>query len=362
MRRIGSVAALAVVVAMAGGAASSQPRALHFANRPEFIADDTVQKFEAETGIAVTYDVYQSDGELVGALAEGDKPGWDLVVTSAVPVLAQAATRHLFQPVGRDRLANYGNLDRDILAKLAVWDPDNQLAVPYLWGTAGLGLDLARLRAALPDAPTDSLALAFDPALVARVGCGVVVEDLPDSVLPAAQAWLGLDPLSLVPRDVERAGDLLARLKPLVRRLPADEFVEALASGSACIGFGASDDVTDARTKAEDRGNGVELTYVIPRERTRMWIDVLAIPAGAVHVEEARAFIDFVLRPEIISNITDWTGAVNPNTLATDFVDDDKTDQTVFPSAESRARLFMDRPLSPEAAALRARIWSRTKP
>ena len=355
-----------LIVAAAFGAAmpagAVEPRVLHIANRPEFIADDTVQKFEAETGIAVTYDVYATDAQLTEALAAGNKAGWDLVVVPVVPDLARDLPRHFFQPVGRDRLGNFGNLDRDILGLAASWDPGNEYGVPYLWGTSGLGLDLAKIKAALPDTDLDTLGLAFDPAIVAKLGCPVAIEDMADAVIPAALAMAGLDPISQAPKDLEQAGELLLHLRPLVRRLAPDDFVEALASGGACVGFGASDDVTDARSKAEERGNGVDLTYLIPRERSRMWIDVMAIPAGAAHVEEARAFIDFVLRPEIISNITDWTGAANPNTLANDFVDDDRSDQTVFPSSQARARLFMDKPLSPEAVALRNRIWSKTKP
>ncbi len=362
--RYGSVRLLigAAAFGVAADAAAVEPRVLHLANRPEFIADDTVQKFEAETGISVTYDVYTSDAEIWGALGSGDKQGWDLVVVSVVPILADGLPRHFFRPVGRDRIGNFSNLDQDILDKVAVWDPGNELAVPYLWGTAGLGIDQAKLQAIRPDKPLDTLALVFDPATIAEINCGVAMEDLPELAIPAALAMLGLDPTSQAPKDLDKAGDLLARLKFLVRRLPPEAFVEALASGQICVGFGASDDVADARTKAEDRDNGVDLTYLIPRERSRMWIDVLTIPADAVHVDEAREFINFLLRPEIISDITDWTGAVNPNTLANYFVDDDKTDQTVFPSPESRARLFMDRPLSPEAAAARQRIWNRTRP
>jgi putrescine transport system substrate-binding protein len=356
------IGAAACAGALAPSAQATAPRILHFANRPEFIADDTVQKFEAETGIAVTYDVYASEADLRAALGAGNPAGWDLVVASTVPTLAEAAKRRYFQPVGRDRLGNFGNLDPEILAKTAVWDPGNTVGVPYLWGTAGLAVDEEKLKPILADAPLDTLALVFDPATVARIGCGVAVEDAPELAIPAALAMQGLDPESQVPKEIDKAGELLGRLKFLVRRLPPDEFVEALASGRVCVGFGASDDVTDARSKAEDRDTGVDITYFIPRERSRMWVDVLAIPAGAAHVEEARAFIDFVLRPEIISDITDWTGAVNPNTLANYFVDDDKTDQTVFPSAESRARLFMDQPLTQEAAAARQRIWSKTKP
>ncbi len=245
---------------------------------------------------------------------------------------------------------------------MASSDPGNRFGVPYLWGTAGLGINAARLQATLADAPLDSLSLVFDPALAARLGCGVAMEDLPADAIPAALAFLGLDPTSQATHDLDQAGELLLKLKPLVRRLEPDDFVEALASGSVCVGFGSSIDIADARTQSEDRNAGVELNYVIPKERTRMWIDVLAIPVGATHSDEARQLIDFLLRPEIVSDITDWTGAVNPNVLATDFVDDDKTDETVFPSPESRERLFLDRPPTQEASALRTRIWTRSKP
>jgi putrescine transport system substrate-binding protein len=350
---------------MAGliASARAEPELLHMANRPEFIAADTVQKFEAETGIQVTYDVYPTGDAAAASLAHGNKPGWDLVVVSAVPDLLRGVEHHWFQPVPPSSLANSTNLDPRILTLTALVDPGNQMGVPYLWGMAGLVVNADRLKSVLPDAPEDSLALVFDPDLAARLGaCGVIMEDSPDDAIPAALAQLGLDPQSQAPHDLEQAGDLLLKLKPLVRRLPSDGFIEALASGSACVGFGASIDVADARTRADQRGTGVELRFIVPRERSRMWIDVLAIPVGAQHPDAARAFIDFILRPEIISDITDWTGAVNPNILAADFVDDDKTDQTVFPSEQSRARLFLDRPITPEAAAVRARIWAKSKP
>jgi len=341
----------------------AEPGQLHMANRPEFIAADTVQKFEAETGIDVTYDVYPTADAADSALARGNKPGWDLVVVSTVPTLLRGVERHWFQPIRAAALANGANLDPRILALTASADPGNQMGVPYLWGMAGLVVNSDRLKSVLPDPPEDSLALVFDPSQAATLAaCGVIMEDSPDDAIPAALAQLGLDPQSQSPRDLERAGDLLLKLKPLVRRLPSDGFIEALASGSACVGFGASIDVADARTRADQRGTGVELRFIVPRERSRMWIDVLAIPAGAAHPDAARAFIDFILRPEIISDITDWTGAVNPNILAADFVDDDKTDQTVFPSEQSRARLFLDQPITPEAAAVRARIWAKAKP
>jgi putrescine transport system substrate-binding protein len=365
----GIVQGVAGMAALAGSAwaEDTQPgpaKTLHLANRPDFIAEDTVQKFEAETGIKVTYDIYQTDEVLLAALKAGNKQGWDLVVTSAVPDLQRAIPDHLLQPIEPGKVSNLGNLDSEIQATLATIDPGNKFAVPYLWGTAGLGINVALLKKTAPDAPTDSLALVFDPAVAAQAaGCGVAVADAPEDAVPAALAFLGLDPTVQDERSLAKAGELLAKLKPMVKRLSLNDFAEQLGSGKICVGFGPSTAVSDARTRADDLDDGPEITYVLPKEHARRWIDVLAIPVGAGDTNAAYAFIDYVLRPEIISDITDLTGAANPNNLAADFVDEeDKSDETVFPSAGSRALLFLDKSMSAEAEKARQRLWARTKP
>ncbi|HLZ64952.1 MAG TPA: extracellular solute-binding protein [Aliidongia sp.] len=345
--------------------ADDAPHALNFANRPDFLADDTIQKFEAETGIKVNLTTYTTDAELLAGLRSG-KGNWDLVVAGTVPTLVKGAADGLFQPVDPARIGNYANIDPAMLARVAPADPGNRLAVPFLFGTAGLGVNPAKLKDVLGDAaPLDTLGLLFDPALNQKTAtCGLAVQDAPEDVIPAALAFLGLDPTSQDEKDLARAGEVLQRVKPIVRRLSANDFAEALASGTVCVGFGSSVQVSDAKTRASDRDNGVELTYTVPRERSRLWIDVLAIPAKAQHTDAARQFVNFLLRPEIVSDITDATGAANPNLLAADFADDpdDKNDETMFPSPTAWARLFLERPLTPDAEKTRARIWGRTKP
>jgi putrescine transport system substrate-binding protein len=346
------------------GWAEDGPKILHFANRPDFIAEDTVQKFSAETGIKVTYDIYATDEAVLAALKAGNKPGWDLVVTSAVPNLSRAIADHALQPIDPGKLANIANLDPEIQKTLADIDPGNKFAVPYLWGSAGLGINAALLKQRMPDAPLDSLTLVFDPALAAHAaGCGIAMADTPEDGVPAILSFLGLDPATRDQHDLAKAGAVLESLKPFVKRLSADDFAAELGAGRLCVGFGPSTAVSDARTRADDLADGPDITYVIPKEHTRRWIDVLAIPAGAADIEAAYQFINYLLRPEIISDITDWTGAANPNMLATDFVDDeDKTDETVFPSAAARALLFLDKPLGAEATKARQRLWAHTRP
>ncbi|HVJ53279.1 MAG TPA: extracellular solute-binding protein [Aliidongia sp.] len=355
-------AALPFLLLLADAPACAGGKSLHLANRPDFIADDTIQKFEAETGIEVTYDLYQTNEELLKALRAGNKEGWDLVVAAAVPVLARAGAEHLLQPVQPDQLSNDANLDPEVLQAVAPYDPGNQLAVPYLWGTSGLAINVAALKAAMPDAPLDSLALIFDPALAERAAaCGIAMANTPEDDLPAVLSYLGLDPSTEDEHALARAAELLAKLKPIVKRLPVNDFIDRLAAGKLCVGFGPSTVVSDAKSRAGEQDDGPDILYVIPKEHVRRWIDVLAIPANAADPDAARTFIDYVLRPEIISDITDWTGAANPNILAPDFVDeDDKSDETVFPSDASRPRLFLDKPRSPEAEKARAKLWART--
>jgi putrescine transport system substrate-binding protein len=342
----------------------ASPKVLHFANRPDFIAEDTVQKFSAETGIKVTYDTYATDEELLAALKAGNKAGWDLVVTSAVPNLSRAIADHALQPIDPGKLANLANLDPEIQTVLGDIDPGHRFAVPYLWGSAGLGINAALLKQTVPDAPLDSLALVFDPVLAARTArCGVAMADAPEDAIPAALGFLALDPATRDPHDLAKASALFETLKPFVKRLSAEDFAAELGAGQLCVGFGPSTAVSDARTRADDLADGPDISYVIPKEHARRWVDVLAIPAGAADIEAAHEFINYLLRPEIISDITDWTGAANPNTLAADFVDDDdKTDETVFPSAAARALLFIDKPLNAEMVKSRQRLWAHTHP
>jgi putrescine transport system substrate-binding protein len=345
-------------------AANDTPTVLHMANRPDYIAQDTVQKFSAETGIQVQYDTVPSDDSVFAALNAGNKPGWDLVVTSAMPGLLHVIAGHLVQAIDRAKLLNADNLDPEILSAIAAVDPGNRFAIPYLWGTSGLGLNLTLLHRSVPDAPSDSLALLFDPALAARVSaCGIGMTDTPEDGVPAALAFLGLDPTVQDERSLAKAGELLAKIKPFVRRLSIDDFAGELGAGRLCVGFGPSSAVSDARSRADEAADGPDITYVIPKERARRWIDVMVMPVGAAHEAAAYAFIDYILRPEVISDITDWTGAANPNTLAADFVDeDDKADPSVFPSSTQRNLLYLDKPLTAELERARQRVWTRTRP
>jgi putrescine transport system substrate-binding protein len=353
------VASLAAI----GAARAGDGGTLNIYNWSDYIADDTVKRFEAETGIKVNYDVYDSNEVLEAKLLAGHS-GYDLVVPSASPFLARQAVQGVYQKIDKSKLGNYGNLDPQILAAAANADPGNQFGVPYLWGTTGIGYNPDKVKAALGNkAPTDSLKLIFDPANAKKLGsCGLSLLDTPQEVFPAALAFLGRDPISRDPADLDRAADVVMAIRPDVRKFHSSQYINDLANGDLCVAFGYSGDMIQARNRAKEAKNGVTIAYSIPKEGAMMWIDMMAIPKDAPHPENALKFIDFILRPEIIAAISNTVAYANPNKLATRLVDKQiRDDPNIYPPQAVRARLFFDKPVTPQYERLRTRDWTRVK-
>jgi putrescine transport system substrate-binding protein len=347
----------------AAGAARGEDKALNIYNWSDYIADDTVSRFETETGIKVHYDVYDGNEVLEAKLLAGHS-GYDVVVPSASPYFARQIQAGVYQKLDREKLANYGNLDPQILAAAANADPGNQHGVPYLWGTTGIGYNPAKVKAALGSkAPTDSLKLIFDPANAKKLAsCGLSLLDTPQEIFPAALAYLGREPLSREPQDLDRAADAVLAIRPAVRKFHSSQYINDLANGDLCVAFGYSGDMIQARNRAAEAKNGVEIAYSIPREGAMMWVDMMAVPKDAPHPENALRFIDFILRPEIIAAISNAVAYANPNTLATELVDEEiRTNPGVYPPPEMRARLFFDKPVTPQYERLRTRAWTKVK-
>jgi putrescine transport system substrate-binding protein len=358
-----SIAAVSVLFLMAAPAIAAEEKVLNISNWSDYIAPDTIEKFTAETGIKVNYDVYDSNEVLEAKLLAG-KSGYDLVVPSASPFLARQIKAKVYRKIDKAKLKNYDNLDKQILASLTIADPGNAYGVPYLWRTTGFGYNIAKVRAALGDgAPLDSMAMIFDPEIAKKLApCGISLLDSALDVFPAALAYLGRDPTSKNPSDLEAAVGVVSKIRPYVKKFHASQYINDLANGDLCIALGYSGDIVQARARAAEAKNGVEIAYTIPKEGAQLSTDMMAIPASAAHPDNAHRFIDFILRPEVIAAITNAVGYPNPNALATDMLEDDiRNDPSVYPPDEVRAKFFIDKPASADYERARTRAWTKVK-
>jgi putrescine transport system substrate-binding protein len=355
------LAALAIA-SLPLAAAAEEPQ-LHIYNWSDYIAPDTIANFEKETGIAVTYDVYDGNEVLEAKLLAGHS-GYDIVVPSASPFLARQVVAGAYRALDKAKLPNLANLDPRILALAAEADPGNAHGVPYLWSVTGIGYNVARLDRALgPAAPRDSLALLFDPASAQQLaGCGIALLDTPQEVVPAALAYLGLDPGSADPAALGRAIALLETLRPFIREFHSSQYINDLATGDICIALGYSGDVIQARNRAREAASLVDIAFRVPREGAQMGIDMLAIPADAPHPDNAHAFINYLLRPEVIAAVTNAVSYPNPNRAATPLVSPEiRDDPGIYPPDAVRRLFYMNLPAPRAYERARTRAWSHMK-
>ena len=359
-RLLGCWIAAALIAALP--AASEEPR-LNVYNWSDYIAPDTIAKFEAESGIRVAYDVYDGNEVLEAKLLSG-RSGYDVVVPSATPFMARQIAAKVYRALDKAKLPNWHNLDPRILELAAAADPSNMHGVPYLWSDTGIGYNEAQLRAALGEAaPVDGLGLIFDKAVAEKLaGCGISLLDTPQEVFPAALAYLGLDPKSRDLGDLEKAFAVLEKIRPYIRKFHSSQYISDLANGDLCVALGYSGDVVQARNRAREAGNEVAIAFRVPKEGAMMSVDMLGIPADAPHPENALRFIDYLLRPAVIADITNAVSYPNPNLPATGLVKPEiRDDPAVYPPEDVRRRFYVDLPAPPEFERARTRLWTRLK-
>lgn len=333
---------------------------LNIYNWNDYIDEQTIRRFESETKIKIRYDVYDSN-EVLDAKLRAGRSGYDLVVPSASPFLAQQIPAKLYRQIDRAKLTNYAKLDPTLMRQLERYDPGNRYTIPWMWGTTGIGYNAASVLRAMPDAPVYSLRILFDPAVVTRFrGCGVVILDSPTDVFPAALAYLGLDPDSKSIDDLAKATDLLMKIRPFVRKFHGSEYINDLANGDACLVFGYSGDIKQAAKRAAEVKRGVSVEYAIPSEGALLWTDTWAIPADARNVDNAHRFLDFVMRPDIAALNTNFIGYANavPDSLGA-VKPEIKGDPTVYPPEEVRRRLYTISPADRGYERQRMRAWTR---
>lgn len=357
MRNLGITVAACLAAASIAGAEE-----VHVYNWSDYIDESLLEKFEKETGIDLIYDVFDSNEILETKLLAGNS-GYDVVVPTGT-FLQRQIQAGVFQKLDKSKLPNIVHMWDVVMERTAKYDPGNEYSVNYMWGTTGIGVNINKVKEVLgEDAPVDSLALVFDPANMEKLSqCGVHFLDAPTEMIPAALKYLGEDPDAQDWETIQKAEPVLTAVAPFVQKFHSSEYINALANGDICVAFGWSGDILQARDRAAEAENGVEIEYHIPKEGALMWFDQMAIPADAPNPDGAHKFINFMMDPENAAAASNYVYYANGNKTSQQYLNEDVIgDTAIYPDEETLQNLYTVSPWDSKTNRLATRMWTKIK-
>jgi putrescine transport system substrate-binding protein len=339
----------------------AQAGKLNIYNWADYIGETTIADFEAETGIAVVYDLYASAEEMQAKMLAGST-GYDVVDMAGLS-LPQFVKAGVYQKLDRARLPNWGNLDPGILKIVEGFDPGNEYGMPYMWGSVGFTYNVGMVRERLPEAELDSLDTIFKPENAARLAdCGISILDSPTDIGFMVLSYLGLDPNTAGAAEYEKMAEAFKPIRKYISAFDNTNYLTSLPNGEICVANTWSGDYGVAKARAEEAGIDIDLQYFVPKTGAPAWFDVFCIPADAANVDNAYLFLDYMLRPEVIAACTNYTGYANANRAATPLVDEGiRNDPAVYPDAETLSRMYTPKPQSEEQDRDITRAWAQIK-
>ncbi len=355
-RLLSAAATLALVAGMA------QAEEVRVYNWSDYIDEGLLAKFEEETGLKLIYDVFDSNEVLETKMLAGGS-GYDVVVPSGT-FLQRQITAGAFQKLDMSKLSNHGNMWDAIEARTAKYDPDNAHSINYMWGTTGIGINVGKVKEALgDDAPIGSLALVFDPANMEKLAaCGVHILDAPAEIIPAALAYIGEDPDSHDPEVIAKVEPILTAIAPHVQKFHSSEYINALANGDICVAIGWSGDILQARDRAAEAENGVEIAYNAPSEGALMWFDQMAIPVDAPNPEAAHKFLNFIMEAGNMAAASNYVYYANGNLASQPMLAEDVIgDPAIYPNEETLKNLYTTTPYPVKVQRTVTRLWTKIK-
>ncbi len=353
---------LPLIALLAGGAAAgAEEKRLFIYNWTDFIGPGTIAEFEKQSGIKVTYDVYDSEETMDARLLAGSS-GYDVVFAST-EYFGREIKAGVYMPLDKARLPNWKNLDPRILAIQTVHDPGNAHSVPYMHAINGFAYNVDMIKARMPNAPVGSLDMIFKPEIVAKFAdCGVTFLDSAADTLMLALQYLGLDPNTTRPEDYKAAEQMLLKVRPYIRSFDSSEYLNGLANQEICVAMSWSSDYALSRARARAVGVNVNLAFTVPKEGANQNFSSMLIPEGAPHPEAAYRFINFMLRPEVIAEVTNQIYYGNDNIAARPLVSANILDDpTLYPTPAIESRLFRADEASAATERIRTRTWTRVK-
>lgn len=362
MKTFGKTLLTLSMAGMMAANAQAADKELHVYNWSDYIAPETIAKFEKASGIKVVYDVFDSNETLEAKLLAG-KSGYDVVVPSN-NFLAKQIKAGVYQELDKSKLPNWKNLDPDLLKAVGdASDKGNKYAFPYMWGTIGIGYNPEKVKAALGVDKIDSWDVVLKPENIEKLkSCGVSFLDSPTEMIPVALHYLGYPTNSEDKKQLAEAEALWLKVRPSVTYFHSSKYISDLANGNICVAIGYSGDLEQAKERAKEAGDKVKLSYAIPKEGAGSFFDMVAIPKDAEHVDAAYQFLNFLLQPEIMAEITNEVRFPNGNKAATELVDKDISgDPSIYPPADVTAKLYAISDLPAATQRLLTRSWTKIK-
>src|ERR1700742_3368189 len=344
-----------------GGARSGGGKVLNLYIWSDYLAPNALSDFEKQTGIKVHAAYFDTNETLETTLLAGHS-GFDIVVPTA-SYFERQIRAGAYLTLDKSKLPNLKNMDPQLMAKVASNDPGNAHGVIYQWGTNGIGYNEKMVKALMPDAPLDSWRLIFDPEVAAKVAkCGISLLDSPAEMLRAVYSYMGKNPNSQSAEDLAQAEAVLAKIRPYIRNFSSSEYIEALANGDLCISVGYNGDIMQARDRAKEAGKGIEIKYAVPKEGTILWFDMLAIPKDAPDPDSAYAFMNYMMTPQVIADVSNFKRYANANLASQSFVlPAVKDDPGIYPPPDLRQKLTLQLADSAEQTRAITRVWQKFK-
>jgi putrescine transport system substrate-binding protein len=345
----------------ADGAGKATAKVVNLYIWSDYLAADTLSNFEKQTGIKVHVSYFDANETLETKLLAGSS-GFDVVVPTA-SYFERQIKAGVYLPLDKSKLPNLRYLDGDLMSKVALHDPGNAHGVIYMWGTNGIGYNEKMITALMPKAPLDSWRMVFDPAVASKVAkCGISVLDSPAEMMRAVYSYLGKDPNSQNPDDLALADAVLTKIRPYIRNINSSEYIEALANGDICLAVGYNGDVLQARDRAREAGKGIDIKYAVPKEGSILWFDMLAIPKDAPNPDNAYAFINYILTPRVIADISNFKRYADADAQAQSLLDPAvRDDPGIYPPKEVTAKLAVQLADSADQTRAITRVWQKFK-
>ncbi len=351
---------LTATLAMAAAAAGADEVRVY--NWSDYIDEELLAKFETETGLDLVYDVFDSNEVLETKMLAGGS-GYDVVVPTGT-FLQRQISAGAFQKLDKDKLPNLANMWDMISERTAQYDPGNEYSINYMWGSTGLGLNVAKVKEALgEDAPMNSMDLILKPENMEKLAaCGVHFLDSPSEIIPMALKYIGEDPDSHDPDVIAKVEDVLMAVRPHVQKFHSSEYINALANGDICVAIGWSGDVLQARDRADEADNGIEIAYYAFNEGSQMWFDQMAIPVDAPNPDGAHVFLNFIMDAQNMAAASNYVYYANGNKASQEFLEEDViTDPAIYPDEATMENLYTTTPYPPKVQRVVTRLWTKIK-